>query len=44
MTQKYVEKLNKNGMGANGRPDPEVLPRTPKAERRAFTAVSNTRI
>lgn len=32
MTQKYVEKLNKNGMGANGRPDPEVLPRTPKAE------------
>ncbi len=38
MTQKYVEKLNKNGMGANGRPDPAVLPRTPKAERRAFTA------
>ena len=38
MTQENVEKLNKNGIGANNRPDPEVLPRTPKAERRTFAA------
>ena len=38
MTQKNVEKLNKNGIGADNRPDPEVLPRTPKAKRRTFTA------
>lgn len=38
MTQNYVEKLNKNGMDAGDRPDPEVLPRTAKAERRTFTA------
>lgn len=38
MTQKNVEKLNKNGVGVDNRPDPEVLPRTPKAERRTFTA------
>ncbi|MCB9421055.1 MAG: hypothetical protein H6667_14730 [Ardenticatenaceae bacterium] len=38
MTQKNGEKLNKNGIGADNRPDPEVLPRTPKAERRTFTA------
>jgi len=38
MTQENVEKLNKNGIGANNWPDPEVLPRTPKAERRTFTA------
>jgi transposase-like protein len=38
MTQKNVEKLNKNGTGIDKRPDPEVLPRTVKAERRTFTA------
>jgi transposase len=38
MTQKNVEKLNKKGTGADNQPDPEVLPRTPKAKRRTFTA------
>ena len=38
MTQKYADKANKNGIGPNNRPDPEVLPRTVKAKRRTFTA------
>ena len=38
MTQKNEEKRNKNGIGADNRPDPEVFPRTVKAERRTFTA------
>lgn len=38
MTQKYADKLNKNGIGPNNWPDPEVLPRTAKAKRRTFTA------
>lgn len=38
MTQKNVEKHHKNGAGPEYWPDPEVLPRTAKAERRAFMA------
>lgn len=38
MTQKQADKFNQNGVGPNGRPDPEVLPRTKKAKRRTFTA------
>lgn len=38
MTQKQADKLSKNSIGANGQPDPEVLPRTKKAKRRTFTA------
>lgn len=38
MTQKYADKSNKNGIGPNNRPDPEVMPRTVKAKRRTFTA------
>lgn len=38
MTQKNVEKPNKNGAAPEGRPDPEVLPRLSQAERRTFTA------
>ena len=38
MTQKQTDKLSKNGVGPNGRPDPEVLPRSKKAKRRTFTA------
>lgn len=38
MTQKHIETLNKNGLGTDNRPDPEVLPRTEKAKRRTFTA------
>ena len=34
----YVDKPNKNGTGSNQRPDPEVVPRTTRAERRTFTA------
>lgn len=39
MTQKQVDRRNENGAGPYNRPDPKVLPRTPKAERRDFTAV-----
>jgi transposase len=40
MTQKQTSKSNENGVvGPHSRPDPEVLPRTPKAERRGFTVV-----
>ena len=38
MTQKHADKRKQNGADPN-RPDPEVLPRTEKAKRRAFTAV-----
>lgn len=39
MTQKQVDRRNENGVVPHNRPDPEVLPRSPKAERRDFTAV-----
>lgn len=41
MTQKQVDRRNENGVGPHNRPDPEILPRSPKAERRDFTAVYN---
>lgn len=36
MTQ--ADKANESGAGAKQQPDPEVVPRTAKAERRSFTA------
>lgn len=38
MTQKQANKRKQNGVGPNNRPDPEVLSRPEKAERRTFTA------
>jgi transposase-like protein len=38
MTQKQADKRKQNEVGPNKRPDPEVLPRTEKANRRTFTA------
>ena len=38
MTQKYADKLSKNGVDTSSRPDPEVLPRAKQAHRRTFTA------
>jgi len=38
MTQKQANKLSKNGIGPDDRPDPEVLPRTKNTNRRTFTA------
>ena len=38
MTQKHTDKLSQNGKGPSDRPDPEVLPRSKKANRRTFTA------